>query len=52
MPERLFHPEYRRTFRFGAVGLRPGLTEFEVDQALAAILGDTDAAAAGYEAGL
>ena len=26
MPGRLFHPEYRRSFRFGAVTLRPGMS--------------------------
>ena len=29
LPGRLFHPEYRSSFRFGAVTMRPGMTMAE-----------------------
>jgi hypothetical protein len=43
MPGRLFHPDYRRSFRFGAVTLRPGMTTAEVADALRAIVADATA---------
>ena len=43
MPGRLFHPEYRRSFRFGAVTLRPGMTMAELGAALRTIIADAAA---------
>ena len=43
IPGRLFHPEYRRSFRFGAVTLRPGMTTAEVAAALRSIVADATA---------
>ncbi len=40
MPDRLFHPEYRHTFRFGAVTLRPGMALGEIAAALERIVAD------------
>ena len=40
MPGRLFHPDYRAGFRFGAVTLRPGMTAGEIAAALRQILAD------------
>lgn len=40
MPDRLFHPEYRSNFKFGAVTLRPGMQLAEIGQSLDAILND------------
>jgi hypothetical protein len=40
MPGRLFHPEYRSTFRFGAVTMRPGMTLAELRNALRMISTD------------
>jgi PD-(D/E)XK nuclease superfamily len=40
LPGRLFHPEYRRSFRFGAVTLRPGMTTADVAAALRSIVAD------------
>ena len=40
MPGRLFHPEYRTAFRFGAVALRPAMTVAEIGDALKVILDD------------
>lgn len=40
MPGRLFHPDYRGAFRFGAVTLRPGMTSAELRQALRIIVAD------------
>ena len=40
MPGRLFHPEYRADFRFGAVTLRPGMTIPEIVDALKLIVAD------------
>jgi len=40
MPGRLFHPEYRRSFRFGAVTLRPGMADAELIAVLRAIVAD------------
>jgi hypothetical protein len=42
-PGRLFHPEYRRSFRFGAVTLRPGMTTADVTAALRSIVADATA---------
>ena len=46
MPGRLFHPEYRAEFRFGAVTLRPGQPLASAKSALAAILRDAGVAVA------
>ena len=40
MPGRLFHPDYRAGFRFGAVTLRPGMMAAEIAAALRQILAD------------
>ena len=40
MPARLFHPEYRRTFRFGAVSLKPGMSVVDIQMALKAVVAD------------
>lgn len=40
MPNRLFHPDYRASFRFGAITLIPGMDTVEIDAALDAILRD------------
>ena len=40
MPGRLFHPEYRRSFRFGAVTLRPGMTVADIAAALKGVVAD------------
>lgn len=40
MPGRLFHPEYRSEFRFGAVTLTPGMDAAEIRLALETILDD------------
>jgi hypothetical protein len=40
MPGRLFHPDYRAGFRFGAVTLRPGMTAAEIAAALRQIVAD------------
>ena len=40
LPGRLFHPEYRARFRFGAVTLRPGMNSAEVRAALKRIVAD------------
>ena len=40
MPGRLFHPEYRRSFRFGAVTLRPGGRGSELAGVLRKIVAD------------
>jgi len=40
LPGRLFHPEYRSSFRFGAVTMRPGMTMAEVGAALRTITAD------------
>jgi hypothetical protein len=44
MPGRLFHPEYRAGFRFGAVTLRPGMTATEITVALQQIVADATVA--------
>ena len=45
MPGRLFHPEYRRSFRFGAVSLRPGMTADELRKVLRTIVADATSGA-------
>jgi hypothetical protein len=40
MPGRLFHPEYRSSFRFGAVTMRPGMTLTQLGAALRTIVAD------------
>lgn len=40
LPGRLFHPEYRSSFRFGAVTMRPGMTMGELCEALRIITDD------------
>jgi PD-(D/E)XK nuclease superfamily/Domain of unknown function (DUF2357) len=40
LPGRLFHPEYRRSFRFGAVTLRPGMTVADIATALKDVVAD------------
>jgi hypothetical protein len=40
MPGRLFHPDYRTGFRFGAVTLRPGMTPAEISAALRLVVTD------------
>jgi hypothetical protein len=39
-PCRLFHPEYRSTFRFGAATMRPGMTMVQLRAALRMIIAD------------
>lgn len=43
MPGRLFHPDYRAGFRFGAVTLRPGMTATEITGALLLMVADATA---------
>ncbi|MBC9176120.1 DUF2357 domain-containing protein [Pseudoroseomonas ludipueritiae] len=43
MPGRLFHPDYRRGFRFGAVTLQPGMSVEEIAAALRLIVADAGA---------
>jgi hypothetical protein len=43
MPGRLFHPEYRRGFRFGAVTLRPGMAAAELTTVIRTIVSDATA---------
>ncbi len=43
VPGRLFHPEYREKFRFGAVTLRPGMSGGELRTCLRTIVADADA---------
>lgn len=40
VPGRLFYPQYREKFRFGAVTLRPGMTSIDLRQCLRAIVSD------------
>jgi hypothetical protein len=42
LPGRLFHPEYRKGFRFGAVALRPGLSIDDIRAALRLVIRVTD----------
>lgn len=43
LPGRLFHPEYRRSFRFGAVTLRPGMSVPDIAAALRTVVADATA---------
>jgi hypothetical protein len=43
LPGRLFHPEYRRSFRFGAVTLRPGMSMEALRECLRVIVADAAA---------
>jgi len=43
VPGRLFHPEYREKFRFGAVTLRPGMLGEELRTCLRTIVADAGA---------
>jgi hypothetical protein len=45
MPHRLFHPEYRSKFRFGAVSLIPGMTLAQVHDVLKLVIEDASAKA-------
>ena len=45
LPGRLFHPEYREKFRFGAVTLRPGMSSEELRGCLRTIVADAGAEA-------
>lgn len=45
MPGRLFHPDYRGDFRFGAVTLRPGMTAGELRNVLRTIIADAQSVA-------
>ena len=40
LPARLFHPDYRRTFRFGAVTLQPGMPMTAIQAAFEAMIED------------
>ncbi|AXJ06463.1 hypothetical protein CFN16_20745 [Pseudomonas fluorescens] len=40
VPGRLFHPQYRDKFRFGAITLRPGMSNDEIRNSLKAIVAD------------
>lgn len=46
MPGRLFHPDYRAGFRFGAVTLRPGMTAAGIAGTLRLLVADATAARA------
>jgi hypothetical protein len=41
LPGRLFHPEYRTRFRFGAVTLRPGMSSTDIGAALRVVIADS-----------
>ena len=43
MPGRLFHPAYRRRFRFGVVSVRPGMQADELREVLRTIVADATA---------
>lgn len=43
VPGRLFHPEYREKFQFGAVTLRPGMSADDLRDSLKAIVADAAA---------
>jgi len=45
VPGRLFHPQYREKFRFGAVTLRPGMSGGDLQTCLRTIVADADAGA-------
>ncbi|WP_337155405.1 hypothetical protein, partial [Pseudomonas aeruginosa] len=40
VPGRLFHPQYRDKFRFGAITLRPGMSSDDLRSSLKAIVSD------------
>jgi hypothetical protein len=40
MPARLFHPEYRSNFRFGAITMQPGIKDEEVVSLLRMVISD------------
>lgn len=40
VPGRLFHPQYRKKFRFGAVNLRPGMSQNDLKDCLKTIVDD------------
>ena len=40
VPSRLFHPQYREKFRFGAVTLRPGMSGDDLRTCLRTIVAD------------
>jgi hypothetical protein len=40
LPGRLFHPDYRSRFRFGAVTMRPGMSAAEIGEALRTVVAD------------
>lgn len=40
LPGRLFHPEYRDNFRFGAITFRPGMTTSEIATVLKRVVSD------------
>lgn len=40
MPARLFHPEYRNNFKFGAISLRPGMTASDLREVIRMIVAD------------
>lgn len=44
MPARLFHPEYRQTFRFGALTLKPGSSIADAQAVLDRIIADASEA--------
>ncbi|MCL4743782.1 MAG: DUF2357 domain-containing protein [Burkholderiaceae bacterium] len=44
MPSRLFHPVYRRAFRFGAIVMRPGMVIDDVGAIIDAIIADAGVA--------
>jgi hypothetical protein len=43
MPGRLFHPDYRTGFRFGAVTMRPGMSLAAIGDVLDGIISDAAA---------
>ena len=43
MPGRLFHPEYRELFRFGALTRRPGMSADELQASLRTLVEDAAA---------
>lgn len=45
VPGRLFHPQYRQKFHFGAVTLRPGMSDTDLRTCLRTIIADATASA-------
>jgi hypothetical protein len=45
VPGRLFHPEYREKFRFGAITLRPGMSAADLRTCLRTIVADATSGA-------